>query len=97
VVAVSSAIASVDHPVFYYRDPDNAHRLIAYDWDGIRRGAIDVTASEPYGVYPTADGRMLLLMHAHVASGGQPVGKVASGAWAGRGADQSALAVVKVV
>jgi hypothetical protein len=83
VVAVSSAIASVDHPVFYYRDPDNPHRLIAYDWDGMRRGAIDVTASEPYGVYPTADGRMLLLMHAHLVSGGQPVGQVANGTWAG--------------
>jgi len=82
VVAVSSAIASVDHPVFY-RDPDNANRLIAYDLDGMRRGAIDVTASEPYGVYPTADGRMLLLTHAHVVSGGQPVGKVANGTWAG--------------
>jgi hypothetical protein len=40
---VSSAIASVDHPVFYYRDPDHPNRLIAYDWDGMRRVAIDVT------------------------------------------------------
>jgi hypothetical protein len=83
VVAVSSGIASPANPVFYYRDATDSHRLVAYDWSGKRRGEIEVAASEPYGLYPSADGTMILLSHAHVLSGGRSVGLLSTGTWAG--------------
>jgi hypothetical protein len=83
VVAVSTAIASADVPVFYVRDVSDPHRVTAYDWTGKRRGELVVSSSEPYGVYPSPDGTMILLTHAHVVSGGKAVGKVAVGTWAG--------------
>lgn len=83
VVAVSSAIASPANPVFFYRDASDSDRLIAYDWAGNRRGEIEVAASEPYGLYPSGDGTMLLLAHAHVVSGGRSVGLLSAGTWAG--------------
>jgi hypothetical protein len=90
VVAVSSEIASAARPVFYFRDAKNSNRLLAYDWTGKLRGAVVVSASEPFGASPSSDGTMLLLMHAHVLSGGRAVGKVSSGNWAG---DNSHLCV----
>jgi hypothetical protein len=83
VVAVSSEIASPGRPVFYLRDLKEANRLLAYDWAGVPRGSLTVSSSEPYGVYPSADGTMLLLMHASVVSGGRSVGHTAIGSWAG--------------
>src|SRR3990170_1824063 len=83
VVAVSTTIASSDTPVFYVRDADDPHRLIAYDWTGQRRGELTVSASEPFGVYPSPDGTMILLTHGHIVSGGEALGKVARGTWAG--------------
>ena len=82
-VAVSPEIATADHPVFYYRDAQNPNRLLAYDWTGTLRGSVTVSASEPVGVSPSADGTVLLLMHGHVLSGGQVLGRVSMGVWAG--------------
>ncbi len=79
---MSDLIASPKHPVFYTYDASNSHRLIAYDWAGEYRGELRVSASEPFGVYPSADGTMILLTHGHVVSGGETVGKVARGTWA---------------
>ena len=83
VVAVSPAIATRERPVFYYRDPADSNRLLAYDWTGTLRGSLTATASEPFGAYPSLDGTVVLLMHAHLTSGGQVVGRVANGIWAG--------------
>lgn len=85
VVAVSDTIASAERPVFYVRDPGDAHRLMAYDWTGERRGDVRVSASEPFGAYPSPDGTMMLLTHGHVLSGGEAVGSVAPGMWAADG------------
>lgn len=86
VVAVSPEIAATDQPVFYYRDAQNSNRLLAYDWSGTLRGSLTVSASEPFGVTPSADGRVLLLTHGHIKSGGQVLGRVSPGTWAGDGA-----------
>ena len=83
VVAVSSEIASPSRPVFYLRDQKDSNRLLAYDWGGVARGSLTVSSSEPYGVYPSADGTMLLLMHASVTSGGRSLGRTTNGRWAG--------------
>ena len=82
-VAVSAEIATPERPVFYYRDPQNGKRLLAYDWTGRLRGSLTVTASEPFGAYPSADGTMLLLTHGHIATGGRVLGRLPSGTWAG--------------
>src|ERR1700737_1568240 len=86
VVAVSPEIAATGQPVFYYRDAQNGNRLLAYDWSGTLRGSLTVSASEPFGVTPSADGRVLLLTHGHIKSGGQVLGRVSPGTWAGDGA-----------
>ncbi len=83
VVAVWDSIASREHPAFYTYDSSNSHRLLAYDWTGKRRGELTVSAGEPFGVYPSADGTMLLLTHGHIVSGGKAIGRVARGSWAG--------------
>ncbi len=83
VVAVWDAIASPSRPAFYTHDDTNSHRLIAYDWTGNRRGELTIAASEPFGVYPSLDGTVILLTHGHIVSGGKAVGKVARGTWAG--------------
>jgi hypothetical protein len=83
VVAVSRDIATPQRPVFYYRDPKNRNRLLAYDWSGVLRGTVTVAATQPFGVEPSADGTMLLLFDAHIQSGGHAVGRVARGTWAG--------------
>src|SRR5919204_5410765 len=83
VVAVSAQIATPQQPVFYVRDPDNAKRLIAFDWSFARRGVLLVSASEPFGAYPSADGTVLLLTHARIAAGGRALGWVSFGNWAG--------------
>ena len=84
VVAVSPEIAAADHPVFYYRDAQNPNRLLAYDWSGTLRGSLAVSASG-FSATPTADGRFLLLMGAQLVSGGQVLGRVSPGTWAGDG------------
>jgi hypothetical protein len=85
VIAVSPEIASADHPVFYYRDAQDPNRLLAYDWTGTLRGAVVVSASEPIGVTPSADGRFLLVTGGHLTSGGKVLGRVSRGIWAGDG------------
>jgi hypothetical protein len=82
-VAVSPEIATSERPVFYVGDPSNDKRLLAYDWSGTLRGVLVVSALEPFGVEPSADGTMLLLTHAHIVSGGHVLGRVAPGTWAG--------------
>ena len=83
VIAVSPTVASPDHPVFFYRDPNDRLRLLAYDWNGVLRGQVIVSASGPYGVYPSADGTMILLTGATVVSGGRSLGQINNGMWAG--------------
>jgi len=82
-VAVSSEIATTDRPVFYYRESNNPNRLLAYDWTGALRGTVTIAASEPTGVYPSADGTVLLVMDGHVTSGGRALGRLGFGRWAG--------------
>jgi hypothetical protein len=82
-VAVSAKIAAPGQPVFYVRDAQDSHRLRAYDWNGAFRGSLTVSASEPFGVYPSADGTVLLLQHAHILTGGRALGQLENGTWAG--------------
>ena len=83
VVEVSSEIATPSHPVFYFRDAKDQSSLLAYDWSGVLKGTLRVSASEPYGVSPSADGTHLLLLHGHLTSGGRVLGHTANGKWAG--------------
>jgi hypothetical protein len=85
LVVVSREIASPEDPVFYVVDPEDQNRVIAYGWDGGRRGELIISSDEPYGLIPSQDGTMVLLAYAdaHVVSGGENIRRVDAGMWAG--------------
>lgn len=81
VAEVPAAVASPARPVFWALEAPESHVLVAYDWQGVRRGTVTVEGAG-FGVLPSPDGTRLLLLNAESVHGARLIGHAPWGIWA---------------
>ena len=76
--AVPASIATAARPVvWYYTNPLHTDMLVAYDWNGVRRGTLPVHDSGQSMILASPDGTRLLVHGAAQIAGATAMGQVA--------------------